>query len=213
MDYPDIPYLVKMNSKTNLVKTAQRDPVSSQWQTVEQLFRFRESSDLQILGVGYMIYPGSEFEAEMLTEAAQLIFEIHQHGLLVVLWTYPRGQAVTNERDGHLIAGVAAGLGADFVKVNPPAGEEASTDVLKEAVQAAGRTRLICAGGKETSPEEFLNRLHKQIHIAGTAGNATGRNIHQRPLAEAVRFCNAIAAITLDNAGVEEALAVYRGRR
>lgn len=27
-DYPDIPYLVKLNGKTNLVKTDQRDPVS-----------------------------------------------------------------------------------------------------------------------------------------------------------------------------------------
>ena len=27
-DYPDIPYLVKLNSKSHMVKTAQRDPVS-----------------------------------------------------------------------------------------------------------------------------------------------------------------------------------------
>ena len=30
MDYPDIHYLVKLNSKTNLVKTSQSDPFSNQ---------------------------------------------------------------------------------------------------------------------------------------------------------------------------------------
>jgi DhnA family fructose-bisphosphate aldolase class Ia len=31
IDYPDVPYLVKLNSMTNLVETSQRDPSSSQW--------------------------------------------------------------------------------------------------------------------------------------------------------------------------------------
>ena len=53
MDFPDVPYLVKLNSKTHLVKTAQRDPLSRQLQTMEQVARFRESSGLQILGVGF----------------------------------------------------------------------------------------------------------------------------------------------------------------
>jgi fructose-bisphosphate aldolase/6-deoxy-5-ketofructose 1-phosphate synthase len=58
---------------------------------------------------------------------------------------------------------------------------------------------------------EFLSRLHVQIHVGGAAGNATGRNIHQRPLNDAIRFCNAISAITLDNASVADALLIYRG--
>jgi len=212
-DYPDVPYLVKLNSKTNLVKTKQQDPVSLQWQTMDELDRFRESSGLSIVGVGYTIYPGSEREAEMLTEAARLIFEAHQRGLVSVIWAYPRGCAVADEHDAHLIAGVAglvACLGADFVKLNPPQGApEGPAKALREAVQAAGRTRVICAGGKETGVKEFLTRLHEQIHVGGTAGNATGRNIHQRPLDEAVRFCNALAAITFDGADVDRALAVY----
>ncbi len=215
MDYPQVPYLVKLNSKTNLVGTEQQDPVSRQWQTMEQLARFRAVSGLQILGVGYTIYPGSSREAEMLTEAARMIFEAHQQGLVTVIWAYPRGRAVAEERDAHLIAGVAglvACLGADFVKLNPPKVETGSpAEALKEAVLAAGRTGLICAGGKETNAEEFLTRLRQQIHISGAAGNATGRNIHQRPLEEAVQFCNAISAITLDDASVSEAMKIYRG--
>ncbi|MBN1421444.1 MAG: aldolase [Planctomycetes bacterium] len=214
MDAPHIPYLVKLNGKTNLIGTSARDPLSLQLQTLEQLARFREASGLRIVAVGYTIYPGSEFESAQFTEAARLIFEAHQLGLVTVLWSYPRGRAVSDEKDAHLIAGaagVAASLGADFVKVNQPDGGEGSAaEALKEAVLAAGRTRLVCAGGAETTPEEFLSRLHEQIHIGGASGSATGRNIHQRPLEEAVRFCDAISAITLDGAGVADAMRVYR---
>jgi len=213
MDYPQVPYLVKMNSKTNLIKTAQRDPQSQQWQTMEQVARFRAGSGLQILGVGFTIYPGSEFESEAYGEVARLVFEAHQQGLVTVVWAYPRGKAVANELDPHLVAGVAgvaACLGTDFVKVNfPELKEGATAAVFKEAVLAAGRTKVICAGGKETSADEFLSLLHDQIHIGGAAGNATGRNIHMRPLDEAVRFCNAISAITLDDASVADALKIY----
>ncbi|VVM04658.1 fructose-bisphosphate aldolase, class I [Methylacidimicrobium cyclopophantes] len=213
-DYPGIRYVVKLNSKTHLVPTRLSDPESRQWLTFEQLDRFRSASSLPILGVGYTIYPGSRAEPEMLREAARLVFEAHQRGLVAILWAYPRGEAVADERDPHLIAGaagLAACLGADFVKVNEPKAKDGrNAAALREAVLAAGRTRLICAGGKETSVPEFLARLHAQIHEAGAAGNATGRNIHQRPLAEAVAFCNALAAITLEGATVEEAMAAYR---
>jgi DhnA-type fructose-1,6-bisphosphate aldolase and related enzymes len=34
----------------------------------------------------------------MLSAAAQAIFEAHQNGLVTVLWIYPRGKAVGNEK-------------------------------------------------------------------------------------------------------------------
>jgi fructose-bisphosphate aldolase/6-deoxy-5-ketofructose 1-phosphate synthase len=215
MDYPNVPYLVKLNSKTNLVKTAQAEPCSPQWIDVSQVADFKESSGLEILGVGYTIYLGSEHEGEMLSQAARLVFQAHQAGLVTVLWIYPRGKAVKDEKDPHLIAGaagVAATLGSDFVKVNYPqkTGQD-SAFIFREAVLAAGRTRVVCAGGESTDARLFLQRLHDQIHICGAAGNATGRNIHQRPLAEAVRLCNAIYAITVENTGVDEAYKIYRG--
>jgi fructose-bisphosphate aldolase / 6-deoxy-5-ketofructose 1-phosphate synthase len=209
-DYPDIPYLVKLNSKTNLVNTSQSDPYSAQWLDAEQVVEFRENSGLNIHAVGYTIYLGSEFEHEMLQQAAQIVYESHHHGLLTVLWIYPRGAAVTNETDPHLIAGacgVAACLGSDFVKVNypkPSSGDPA--EAFREAVQAAGRTRVVCAGGSAQDYRSFLQQLHDQIHISGASGNATGRNIHQRPLDEAVRFTNAIYHVTIDGYDVERAM-------
>lgn len=214
MDYPDVPYLVKLNSKTDLVKTSQCDPFSSQWLDVEKVVDFRANSGLSILAVGYTVYLGSEYESEMLHQAAQLVYNAHQHGLITALWIYPRGKAVADEKDPHLIAGatgVAACLGSDFVKVNYPKKEgHESKDLFKEAVLAAGRTKVICAGGSSVDAKGFLQRLHDQIFVSGASGNATGRNIHQKSLEEAVRMCNAIYAITVDGESVEEAMKVMK---
>jgi fructose-bisphosphate aldolase/6-deoxy-5-ketofructose 1-phosphate synthase len=215
MDYRDIPYLIKVNSKTHLVETAQADPFSNLWYDVDQVAEFKENSGLNILGVGYTIYLGSEFEAEMLVQAAQVVYDAHQHGMLSVLWIYPRGAAVKDEKDPHLIAGatgVGACLGSDFVKVNYPKKEGAkSAEIFKEAVKAAGRTRVVCAGGTSDEAEAFLKKLYDQIHISGAQGNATGRNIHQKSLDEAVRMCNAVYAITVEDSSVEDALKIYKG--
>ncbi|HJJ32280.1 MAG TPA: aldolase [Methanocorpusculum sp.] len=212
MDYPDIPYLVKMNSKTHLVGVSQKDPTSRLLWDVGQLAEISAEKGIKIAAVGYTIYLGSENEADMLTEAASLINDAHYHGLVTVLWIYPRGKAVKDEKDPHLIAGaagVAACLGSDFVKVNAPKKDgKSGAELLQEAVKAAGRTKLVCAGGSTTSEEKFLEELYKQIHVGGASGNATGRNIHQKPLAEAVKFCNAIYAITVENKSLEEALQI-----
>ena len=200
LSYPEIPYLAKLNSKTNLIGTSQMDPYSAQWISIEKVARFKKQSSLKIVAVGYTIYFGSKYEYKMLREAANIVSEAHQNGLVVIIWAYPRGKAVTDEKDPHTIAGaagVAACLGADFVKVNyPKKSGLASKNSFKEAVKAAGRTKVICAGGSSTDPKEFFQRLYDQIFVSGASGNATGRNIHQKSLDKAIKMCNAISAIT-----------------
>jgi len=216
-DYPELPYLVKLNSKTNLVKTAQKDPVSLQIVDVEQVVEFKKNSGLNVLGVGYTVYLGSEFEHLMLREGAQAVFKAHQHGLICVLWIYPRGQSVKDEKDPDLIAGatgVAATLGTDFVKVNYPKKEgKESKEIFKQSIKAAGRTKVICAGGSSTDPKKFLQDLHDQIFYCGASGNATGRNIHQKTLDEAIRMVNSITAITVYGKTVDEAVNIYNGEK
>lgn len=214
-DYNKIPYVVKLNSKTHLVKTSQKDPKSSEWVSVEDVMKFKEISGLNIVGIGYTVYPGSEYEPKMLHQAAQAVFQAQQHGLITVVWAYLRGKAVTNEGDPNLIAGAAgigAALGADFVKVNPPKKEGANpAELIQQAVKAAGRTGVVCAGGGSDAPEKFFQKLYEQIHTGGTRGNATGRNIHQKPLAEAIRMCNAISAMTFEDKTPEESMKIYAG--
>ena len=177
-----------------------------------------KEAGVNIVGLGYTIYLGSEYEATMMAEAGELIAQAHANGLIVVLWIYPRGKAVTAEKDPDLIAGaagVALCLGADFVKVNPPKPEDGRTpaEALKVASTAAGRCGLVCAGGSTVDAETFLTQLYDQIHVGGADGNATGRNIHQRSLDEAVRLTKAISAITLADWAVADALAVFAGEK
>ncbi len=214
MDYKKVPYMVKLNSKTNMIKPSQADPRSPSWFSIQDIVDFKARSGLRILGVGYTVYLGSEFETELLQEAAQVVYQAHRHGLVSVLWIYPRGKAVKDERDPHVIAGatgVAACLGTDFVKVNYPVKKGCeSKEVFKEAILAAGRTKVVCAGGGSEDVESFLKTLHDQINVSGAMGNATGRNIHQKPLKEAVGMCNAIFAVTVEGKGVKEALKIYK---
>jgi class I fructose-bisphosphate aldolase len=76
---------------------------------------------------------------------------------------------------------------------------------------AAGRTKLVCAGGSTVDASTFLCQLYEQIHTGGAWGNATGRNIHQRSLDEAVRLTKAISAITLADYDADRALKVFNG--
>lgn len=217
-DYPEINYLVKMNSKTNLIKKDQDDPYSPQLYSIDAVLAMRDAG-VNIVGLGYTIYLGSEYESTMMAEAGELIAEAHANGLLVVLWIYPRGKAVPNEKDADLIAGaagVAVCLGADFVKVNPPkpaeGQSETQAELLKRASVASGRTGLVCAGGSTVDADKFLTQLWEQIHVGGASGNATGRNIHQRSLDEAVRLTKAISSITLADYDAAEALEVFEGK-
>jgi fructose-bisphosphate aldolase/6-deoxy-5-ketofructose 1-phosphate synthase len=216
-EYPDAPYMVKLNSKSHLVKTAQRDPMSGLLTDIDRVLELKTNVNVNIIAVGFTIYVGSEFDYIQMEQAHRLIQDAHREGLLAVLWMYPRGAAVAKEKDPHLIAGaagVAACMGADFTKVNPPKPEDgrSSAEALRESVEAAGRTGVICSGGTSQDAVSFLQGLHDQIHIGGAVGNATGRNIHQRPLDEALRLSSAISAITVGLADVDTAVRIYEGQ-
>ncbi len=214
-DYKEIPYLVKLNAKTNLIPYADKDPYSQQWLGVQDVVDFANSSGVNIRGVGYTVYLGSEHEHVMFREAAQIVHSAHKAGLLAVLWIYPKGNYVSDEHDAHLIAGAAgvgAALGADFTKLKVPyQNNKFVPELLKEVTQAAGRTGILCEGGSKVDERAFLDELYAQIHKGGSRGNGTGRNIHQRPLEEAIRMANAIYAVTVEDASVDGAMKIIKG--
>ena len=208
--YPDIPYLVKLNSKTNIIPVREKDPLSAQWLTMNEVIAFKKSSGLPILGIGYTLYLGSAHEHIMLREASRAVHEAHRNGMIAVLWIYPKGSYIRDEHDPSLIAGAAgvgACLGADFVKLKVPHRDgKFDPELLRTVTEAAGNTGVLCEGGSKVDAEAFLNELHTQIHQGKSRGNGTGRNIHQRPLAEAVKMAGAIYAVTVKNATVQEAV-------
>lgn len=215
MEYPDINYIVKLNGKTNLIPTEQDDPLSVQLWSVEDVLALKKDGKLNIRGVGYTIYLGSEYENIMLEQAAQIIRDAHKHGLVSILWIYLRGAAISNDSDPqHLAgaAGIANSLGADFVKIKPPKGTQkiSSADYLARAVAAAGNTSVICSGGSKIKAENFFTELYDQLHVAHTSGCAVGRNIFQRSKKEAIAFAHAIAALIYEDATVKQAVKVYK---
>jgi fructose-bisphosphate aldolase/6-deoxy-5-ketofructose 1-phosphate synthase len=54
------------------VPTAQDDPVSLQWFDIEQIMEFKENSGLNILGVGFTVYLGSEYETTFFSRRRSL---------------------------------------------------------------------------------------------------------------------------------------------
>ncbi|WP_024790144.1 MULTISPECIES: aldolase [unclassified Lebetimonas] len=215
--YPDVPYLVKLNSKTNIIPYSAKDPYSKQMIDMKNVIELKNDMGVNIKGVGYTVYLGSEYEREMLSEAAKIVHDAHKNAMIAVLWMYPKGKFVKDEHDPHIIAGaagVAACLGADFAKVKVPyKNGKFKPELLKEATSAAGNTGVLCEGGKKIDETEFLKELYAQIHIGGSRGNGTGRNIHQRPIDEAIKMANAIYAITCENKSVEDAIKILRRRK
>jgi len=209
MQYPTVNYIAKLNGKTDLIPTDYRDPQSLLLYDVDDVVTLHKNSGLSLRGVGYTIYLGSAYESEMLAQAAQVVFKAHQHGLVAVLWIYPRGTCVTDDNSPEMCAGasgVAAALGSDFVKIKPPQHAES----LRIATIAAGNTKVICSGGSAQPFEQFLQELYAQLHVGGAAGNATGRTIFQYSQQEAIARTHAIAALVFEDATVAAALERYR---
>ncbi len=212
-DYRHVNYLVKLNSKTNIIADSKKDPLNALLSTIDQVVEFKKHSRLSIVGVGYTLYPGSEFENQMLAEVGKLIYEAHKHGLVFVLWVYLRGKAITKPKDAHLLAGaagIAASLGADFVKLTYP--DTPTKEKVQEIVNAAGRTGVVFSGGESVDPKKFLKTLSDQIKY-GARGSATGRNIHQKPLDTAKKMVNAISAVVLANESAEDAHQIFLGKK
>lgn len=214
----NIPLIIKANSKTNIIRREDRDPFSNRWLAMEDIVEFKKKSGLNIVGVGYTVYIGSEFESESFGQAARVIYKAHKEGMLAVIWIYARGRAVKNERDIHLLAGgagVAVCLDTDFVKISYPYDKPTieTAKKFREVVTAAGRSGVICIGGQKMPEKKFLQQIHNQIKISGTRGVAVGRNIYQRRLDESVRMANAISSIVLYDYSAEDAYKIFQGKK
>lgn len=181
--YKTVNYLAKLNGKTNLQPG---EPYSQQLWTVQDALDVAHNADLKLRAVGYTVYVGSEYEHTMLHEAATIVKQAHQNGLIAILWMYPRGAKVINQYDANIIAGAAglgASLGADFVKINQP---ESGPANLVQAVHAAGNTKVIVSGGASIGTDAYFKLAQQQLELGHVAGLAVGRNIFQHRFDDAV---------------------------
>jgi len=153
--------------------------------------------------VGFTLYGGSNSEIEMAEEFCDAHEAAREHDLPVVMWAYPRGQGLKNDKKPGTIAYAARQaleLGADVAKVKYPG----SKDAMEEVVEMAGKTKVIMSGGSKTSDREFLESV-KAVIDAGGAGLAVGRNIFQRESPE--RILDALEKVIYEETSVDTALA------
>ena len=110
-----IPTILKMNS-SNSHATSKDQAV---YGSVDDALRLGCSA------IGFTIYPGADDQFEMMEEFRELAAEAKAVGLAVVLWSYPRGGALSKDGETALdvtayAAHLAALLGAHIIKVKPP---------------------------------------------------------------------------------------------
>jgi len=163
-----VPLILKLNGKTKLTKG---EPMSIQIATVKEAVKLGASA------VGYTIYIGSAYEGRMFSDFEKIEREAHAVGFPVVTWIYPRGGKVKNDvsrENMSYAARVGLELGADIVKLK----YGGKMEDLRWAVKAAGRTKVVVAGGTKKNEKEFLKQV-KEIKKAGAAGLAIGRNVWQ----------------------------------
>ena len=152
--------------------------------------------------VGFTMYGGSNYEVEMAEEFRDAQEAAREHDLPVVMWSYPRGQGLKNDKKPDTIAYAARQaleLGADIAKVKYPG----SSEKMAHAVDMAGPTEVVMSGGSKTSDQDFLETVKGAID-AGAVGLAVGRNVWQRENPAA--FLDGLEAVIYEETSVEEAL-------
>jgi fructose-bisphosphate aldolase, class I len=163
-----VPLILKLNGKTKLVKG---EPKSAVIASVRDAVRLKASA------VGFTIYIGSKYEEEIIEEFVKVRREAHAKGLPVIAWIYPRGGKVKNDVSReNMVYAARTGLevGADIAKIK----YGGKVNDLAWGVKAAGRCKVVVAGGSKKSEREFLKEV-KDVKKAGAMGLAIGRNVWQ----------------------------------
>ncbi len=195
-----IPTILKVNS-SNSWATAVNQAVTG---TVDDALR------LGCAAIGFTIYPGSEYQFELMEELREMAEEAKSVGLAVVVWSYPRGPNLDKVGETALdicayAAHMAALMGAHIIKVKPPT-EAITLEAAKKVYQQqpvadigslSGRIahvvkacfngrRLVVFSGGESGTVEAMMDMARGIHKGGGNGSIIGRNTFQRPKAEAL---------------------------
>ncbi|HEX9154069.1 MAG TPA: class I fructose-bisphosphate aldolase, partial [Nitrospira sp.] len=168
--------------------------------------------------VGFTIYPGSSHCNAMYEQLRAIAEEAKDHGLAVVVWSYPRGSALSKEGETAMdivayAAQIAAQLGAHIIKVKLPSAhlELAAAKKVYEAEQIPIKTlaervkhvvqssfdgqRIVIFSGGAKSEDKNVFEEARAIREGGGFGSIIGRNSFQRPKAEAIKFLNTIMDI------------------
>ena len=198
----NIPFILKCNSSNSLTNIKDQAMTGN----VQDALR------LNCIGVGFTIYPGSEFNFRLIEEACTLFREAKKAGLITVLWSYARGSLSKKGETAINIISYAAHMaclcGAHIVKVKLPTSyleEDPTKDVfiknnikIDSAVDRVkiikrscfnGRRIVVFSGGESKNDSDLLKEV-QAIKEGGGNGSIVGRNCFQRPRNKALELIN-----------------------
>ena len=206
----EIPLILKANNHDLL--HGEKDPISAVTGSVRDALR------LGCAAIGFTIYPGSSESRLMYEQLRALSEEAKSFGLVVVVWSYPRGSQLSKEGETAVdvvayAAQIAAQLGAHVIKVKPPTAHlevaaakkvyeaekipigtlaERVKDVVRSAF--AGRRIVIFSGGEAKGNDAIYDEV-RAIRDGGGFGSIIGRNSFQRKKPDALKFLGTIMGI------------------
>ncbi len=203
-----IPTILKVNSSNSLADAKDQAITGS----------VNDALRLGCSAIGFTIYPGSEYCFEMMEEIREMADEAKSVGLAVVIWSYPRGGAISKEGETAMdicayAAHMAALLGAHIIKVKLPSDhleqkearavyEKQKIDLssmaarVKHVMQSSfnGRRIVVFSGGATKGADSVYDDA-RAIRDGGGNGSIIGRNTFQRPRDEAIAMLGTIIRI------------------
>jgi len=202
-----VPFILKCNSSNSFTNIKDQAITAN----------IHDALRLNCIGVGFTIYPGSEFNLRLIKEACQLFHEAKKVGLICVLWSYARGSMSKKGETAINVISYASHLaalcGAHVIKVKLPTSyleDDATKDVfisnnikintptdrVKHIKKSCfnGRRIVVFSGGEAKNDEDLINEI-KAIKDGGGNGSIIGRNTFQRSRDKALDLLNKIISI------------------
>jgi class I fructose-bisphosphate aldolase len=205
-----VPLILKLNGKTAI--PSDKYALSPQTASVEDAVRLGADA------VGYTLYVGSPAQGEDFIQFMQVREEAERYGMPVIVWSYPRGEAIEAKGGQDSLyavdyaARVANELGADLVKLNMPDFDEkkmeqcpkpyntlklSPEEAVRKVVESAGKTMVFISGGSKISDEDLIEKARICME-AGVTGLIFGRNMWQRKHDDALQITARIKEMMMD---------------
>jgi len=206
-----IPTILKVNSANSLMGdgAGKNQAVTA---SVDDALRIGASA------IGFTVYPGSDMALDMFEEIVEMRKEAASKGVATVIWSYPRGEAISKDGETAIdvaayAAHIAALLGAHIIKIKlstdhlmlPEAKKVYESEAIDIATQAArvrhcvqssfnGRRLIVFSGGAAKGADAVFDDA-RAIRDGGGNGSIIGRNSFQRSREDALEMLGKLVDI------------------
>ena len=206
-----IPTILKVNSANSLMGdgAGKNQAITA---SVDDALR------LGCAAIGFTIYPGSDQQLEMYEEIKDMRREAAAKGVASVIWSYPRGPAITKDGETAIdvaayAAQIAALLGAHILKIKLSTDhlmlseakkvyESEKIDIATQTARvrhcmdsAFGGRRIVIFSGGAAKGADAVYEDARAIRDGGGHGSIIGRNSFQRPRADALAMLGKLVEI------------------